>query len=204
MKRGIFEFTLHESDTQAVGEWRVYFECFESDAFAFVFFRVAVECADVMQSVRQANHNDADVFGCGDKEFAQTLGMAFHTAIFEFAEFGDAVDKEENVFAELALHLFCCHVSIFDGVVKKSCGDGCRVHVHARQGFCRFKYVEKVGFAGEARDTFMRLARRVIRLFDQYDIRLRRIGHEGENIADVGKRGGGGWYFLFDGCFFCV
>ena len=144
-ERKVFELGLHRLDAEPVSERRIDLERLLSLALGGVGSDEAPG-ARVVKSVGELDHQHADVFRHCDDHLAHGLCLR-RLAVLHLVEFGDAVDKHRDLFAELSGQLVERVVGVFDGVVQKRSGNRHRGNAEFCKNLCDRNRVGDVGLA---------------------------------------------------------
>ncbi|GAA3216055.1 hypothetical protein GCM10020256_18060 [Streptomyces thermocoprophilus] len=122
----VLQFGLECLYAEAFGEGDEHVPGDLGDAGLFLGAHDA-EGAHVVQPVGEFDRHDAYVVAGGDEHLAEGLGFG-GGAVVDLLQFGDAVDEEADLLAELLADLIECHVRVLDGVVEQGRGQ--------RRGLC--------------------------------------------------------------------
>ena len=113
--------------------------------FAAFFLGLCVHGSDIVKPVRKFYQNNANIFCHGKQHFSDIFYLLLFAGIErKFVQFGNAVDKLHDVFAELFFYLIYGYGSVFYRIVQK-CGDnGVRITFVRRKNLCDMNGVRDI------------------------------------------------------------
>ena len=172
----VFKFAAYLTHSEAVCQRRIDVEGLAGDSLLPIGLEV-LEGAHVMQPVGKLDQHHADVADHGEKHLADVLGLAvFAVRELDFVDLGDALDDVGHLIAEAGFDLLAGRRRVFDGVVQKARGDGCRVELHFGQNFGNFKRMNDIGLARGAHLALVVLDAELPGFADEADVIARAIG----------------------------
>lgn len=113
----VLQFGLQRLDAEAFGERDQHVPGDLGDAGLLLGPHDA-EGAHVVQPVGELDRHDADIVAGGDEHLAEGLRLG-GGAVVDLLQFGDAVDEEADLLAELLPYLIERHLGVLDGVVEQ-------------------------------------------------------------------------------------
>ena len=141
----VFEFAANLAHAEAVGDGRVDFQRLFGD-FVLALGRKVLERAHVVQAIGELDEHHADVVDHGEHHLAQVFGLLlFARGEVNFADLGDALDDVGDLLAEFLADVDDGDGRVFDRIVKKTGGDGDRVHFHFGKNEGHFEGMDEVG-----------------------------------------------------------
>ena len=171
----IFQLRLDVLDAQPVGQRRIDIHGLQR-FFPLLIFRQILECAGVVQPVRQFDDDDPDIFGHGNEHLAQVLHLGlFFAAVDDLAQAGDAVDQVCHRPAEFFFDVHIGDVGIFQTVVEQAGHDGIGIHAQFGQNARHCHRMDEIGFTAAALLALMGFFRKIIGLRDLLHIGKRRM-----------------------------
>ena len=118
-KREVFEFVLHAMHADALGERRVDLHRLARDLAAFVGALDEFERPHIVQAIGQLDQEDPNILRHRQHELAKILGLLGPVGLqFQPRQLGDAIDKESDLLAKQARHVFKRRHGIFHGIVE--------------------------------------------------------------------------------------
>ena len=153
----VLELPLDIRDAEPVGQRRIDLYRLSRDALLLVRAHV-LECAHVVQTVRQLDHDDADVFGHGQEHLAIVLELhLFLRLVLDAAELRHAIDEHGDLLAEQLLHLLAGVRRILDHIMQQCRRDRRLIHMELCQYLSDMQRMDDIGFTGNALLILVRL-----------------------------------------------
>ena len=129
-EREIIQLHLNLGNTEPLGDRRIDIHRFPCDALLFLR-RHMLECPHVVQSVRQLDHDDADVLCHGKKHLAQILRLhlqlidvaALSSGKLQLLQLRNAIHEEFHVRSEFSADFFRRQDRILHIIMEESCHD---------------------------------------------------------------------------------
>ena len=129
-QRKVIKFDLDLGNTEPLGDRRIDIHRFPCDALLFLR-RHMLECPHVVQSVRQLDHDDADVLCHGKKHLAQILRLhlqlidvaALSSGKLQLLQLRNAIHEEFHVRSEFSADFFRRQDRILHNIMEESCHD---------------------------------------------------------------------------------
>ena len=86
-----------------------------------------------MQAVGELDHNHADVFGHGQNQLAEALGLMLGLiVVFEFFQLGEAVDHFGDGVAEFGGHFDFGDAGVFQHIMHHARAQALHIHMPGR------------------------------------------------------------------------
>ena len=185
LQAAVFQLPLDVLDTQTVGKGRVDLHGFHRD-IPLLLFPLELDSAHIVQTVRQLDHNDADVL-CHSNEH---LAQVFHLLLFlggiagmlHLGQLGDAVHQHSHRLAKFLGYLGIAGFGVLDGVVEQTGHNGFRIQTHLLDVHRHRHGVHDIGLTALAQLAVMMLVGIIISPEDVFFILLREACRDRINL----------------------
>ena len=131
-----------------------------------------------MQTIRQFDHNDTDIFRHRKKHLAQILRLHLQTVcilvlrIFniirqmQMLQLGYTIHEKKDFIPEFLPHLFFGHHGIFQHIMQQTRSNGFLVQFQLCQNDCHTERMDNICLSGFTHLSFVRLKSDMICLFN--------------------------------------